>query len=62
MKIDNFRNSFTLRVEPKLWSKFKYVASYNARTLNEQLTLMVREAVADFEKKNGIIEQTADDQ
>ena len=62
MKIDDFRNNFTLRTEPKIWAKFKWIASYNGRTLNQQLNVMIRDAVEDFEKKNGIIEQTADDQ
>ena len=56
MKIDSYRNSFTLRVEPRLWSKFKFVASYNGRTLNKQLIVMIRDCVDEFEKKNGFID------
>ncbi len=56
MKIDSYRNSFTLRVEPRLWSKFKFVASYNGRTLNKQLIVMIRDCIDEFEKKNGFIE------
>ena len=58
MKIDSYRNSFTLRVEPRLWSKFKFVASYNGRTLNKQLIVMIRDCVDEFEKKNGLIDVT----
>ncbi len=56
MKIDSYRNSFTLRVEPRLWSKFKFVASYNGRTLNKQLIVMIKDIVDEFEKKNGPVD------
>ncbi len=58
MKIDSYRNSFTLRVEPRLWSKFKYIAGYNGRTVNKQLIVMIRDCVDEFEKKNGLIDVT----
>ena len=56
MKIDSNRNSFTLRVEPRLWSKFKFVSAYNGRTLNKQLIVMIKDIVDEFEKKHGPVE------
>ena len=51
MKVEEDRNEFTLRVDRELWGKFKFVAEYYGRKLNEQLTFMIRESVEEFEKK-----------
>lgn len=46
---------FTVRVDPKLLAKFRYVAEYNARSANREAELLFRKHVEDFEKKQGII-------
>ena len=47
---------FTLRTEPELLKKFRYVAEYNARSANRELEVLMKKHVADFEKEHGKIE------
>lgn len=49
------QSKFTLRIDTELLKKFSYVASYNARSANRELEILIRKHVADFEKKNGEI-------
>ena len=41
---------FTLRTEPELLKKFRFVAEYNARSANRELEVLMKKHIADFEK------------
>ncbi|MDR1630983.1 MAG: hypothetical protein LBS36_12360 [Oscillospiraceae bacterium] len=45
----------SLRIEPELLQKFKYVACYDGRSMNAALVRLVRGYVARFEKEHGAI-------
>lgn len=42
---------FTLRVPKELLEKFGYIASYNGRTKNKELELMIKSRISSFEEK-----------
>ncbi len=46
---------FTIRIDPKLLKKMRYVAEYNARSANREVEVLIREHVEAFEKKHGEI-------
>lgn len=46
---------FTLRTEPELLQKFRFVAEYNARSANRELEVIMRRHIAEFEKVHGKI-------
>ncbi len=46
---------FTIRIEPELLKKLRYVAEYNARSANREVEVLIREHVAQFEKVHGKI-------
>lgn len=46
---------FTVRVDPLLLAKFRYVAEYNSRSANREAELLFRQHVEGFEKKHGAI-------
>lgn len=46
---------FTVRVDPELLKKFRYVAEFNARSANREAEMLMRIHVEEFEKKHGII-------
>lgn len=47
---------FTVRTEPELLKKFRYVAEYNARSANRELTVLMKKHIAEFEEAHGKIE------
>lgn len=47
---------FTVRVQPELLAKFRYVAEYNARSANREAEMLIRAHVAAFEKQYGEID------
>lgn len=47
---------FTIRLEPDLLKKIRYVAEYNARSTNREIEVLIRKHVNNFEKIHGIIE------
>lgn len=47
---------FTLRTEPELLKKFRYVAEYNARSANRELEVLMKKHIAEFENTHGKIE------
>lgn len=49
-------SKFTLRTDPELLKKFRYVAEYNARSANRELEIIMKRHVVDFEAKYGKIE------
>lgn len=46
---------FTIRIDPELLKKMRYVAEYNARSANREVEVLIREHVEAFEKKHGKI-------
>ncbi len=46
---------FTIRIQPKLLKKIRYIAEYNARSANREVELLIRTHVNNFEKKHGEI-------
>ena len=46
---------FTLRTEPELLQKFRFVAEYNARSAIRELEVIMRRHIAEFEKVHGKI-------
>lgn len=50
------QSKFTLRINKKTLKKFRYIAEYNARSANRELTILIQRYIAEFEKKYGKIE------
>lgn len=46
---------FTVRVEPDLLKKFRYIAEYNARSANREAEVLIKRHIKDFEQKHGPI-------
>ena len=46
---------FTIRIDPKLMKKFRYISEYNARSANREIEILIKAHVSDFEKNNHII-------
>ena len=46
---------FTLRTEPELLKKFRYISEYNARSANRELEVLMKKHIAEFEKIRGKI-------
>jgi predicted transcriptional regulator len=51
----NFKN-LSLKIDPELLKKFRYVARYDDRSMNWYLNKMIANCVAKFEAKHGAIE------
>lgn len=49
-------SKFTLRTDPELLKKFRYVAEYNARSANRELEIIMKRHVVEYESKYGKIE------
>ncbi len=46
---------FTIRIEPELLKKLRYVAEYNARSANREVEVLIRNHVNTFEAQHGAI-------
>ncbi|MCL2838222.1 MAG: TraY domain-containing protein [Oscillospiraceae bacterium] len=46
---------YTLRVNRKLFGKFRYIAEYNGRSANKEIEQFMKRRVAEFEKQHGEI-------
>ncbi|MFA9379487.1 MAG: Arc family DNA-binding protein [Acetanaerobacterium sp.] len=44
---------FTIRIDPVLLEKLRYVAEYNARSANREVELLIRRHVEAFEREHG---------
>ena len=49
---------YTLRINRKLFVKFRYIAEYSGRSANREIEQYMKQLVKDFEEKNGVIEPT----
>lgn len=54
------KKGLMLRIDGALLKKFKYVCEYEARSMNGQLLLYIRDSVKEFEAKHGAIELQQD--
>lgn len=54
MEKENVKH-LTIRIDETLLKKFRYVASYDDRSANGQVLMMIREQVRAFEEKFGEI-------
>ena len=46
---------FTIRIDPVLLKKIRYVAEYNARSANREVETLIKSHVEKFEKEHGKI-------
>ncbi len=51
----------TLRMDRKLFAKFRYVAEYEGRSANKAIVQMIKKRVEKFEKEHGEIILNDDD-
>lgn len=54
--------NFSLRVEDVILKKFRYICGYNGRSINSQLLIYMRTAIARFEIEHGVIETNTKDE
>lgn len=47
----------SVRMDQELYSKFRYVAEYEGRSLNGQALLLIRKCVREFENEIGEIKR-----
>lgn len=48
-------NPYPLRVEKPIMEKFKVLAADNGRSVNKEIEMLMRKAIAEYEQKNGTI-------
>lgn len=46
---------FTIRIDPVLLKKIRYVAEYNARSANREVETLIKNHVDKFERQHGKI-------
>ncbi len=49
---------FTLRVDRRLFQKFRYVAEAEGRSANKEIEQFIKRHVAEYERQHGKIELT----
>lgn len=49
-------NPYPLRVEKTIMEKFKVIASENGRSVNKEIEMLMKQAIASYEQNNGQIE------
>jgi len=52
---------YTLRVNRKLFRKFRYVAEYNGRSANKEIEQFMKRCVAQFEKQHEEIPESGEE-
>lgn len=48
--------NFTTRIEEELLNKLRYIATYEGRTANNKINMLIRECIKEFEKEHGKID------
>ena len=48
--------SFSIRIEEEMLDKLSYVATYEGRSANSHVLVLIRESIRAFEEANGKIE------
>ncbi len=46
---------YTLRIDRKLFAKFRYIAEYEGRSANKEIEQYLKQRIAEFEQANGQI-------
>ena len=46
---------FTLRIDSKTLNKLHYIASYEGRSANSQILVLIRDCIKKYEAENGEI-------
>lgn len=46
---------YTMRIDKKLYLKFRYIADYSGRSVNREIEQMLKRRVEKFEKEHGEI-------
>lgn len=49
-------NPYPLRVERAVMEKFKVIASNHGRSVNKEIEMLMKQAVADYEREHGLME------
>lgn len=49
-------NPYPLRVGSSIMEKFKVIAANHGRSVNKEIEMLMKQAVADYEKEHGSIE------
>ena len=49
-------NPYPLRVDRAIMEKFKVVAAENGRSVNKEIEMLMKQAIASYEQNNGQIE------
>lgn len=49
-------NPYQLRVEKTIMEKFKVIAYENGRSVNKEIEMLMKQAIAAYEQNNGQIE------
>lgn len=52
---------YTMRIDKKLYLKFRYIAEYSGRSVNKEIEQMIKRRVEKFEKEHGEIILNDDD-
>lgn len=47
--------SYSIRVDDEMLDKLHVIADYEARSVNGQIIILIRNCIEEFEKKNGEI-------
>lgn len=47
---------FSIRMDEKLHDKFRFVASYDGRSMSGQILYLIQKCVRDYEKEHGPIQ------
>jgi len=49
-------NPYPLRLDPVIQEKAKHIAKANGRSLNKEIEMLLKAAIAEYEKENGAID------
>lgn len=49
-------NPYPLRVDKSLMEKFKIISAANGRSVNKEIETLMKQAILQYEKENGVIE------
>lgn len=56
MNQTNEKIHFSIRMDGKLHDKFRFVASYDGRSMSGQILYLIQKCVRDYEKEHGPIQ------
>ena len=49
-------NPYPLRIDKVVMKKIKVIAAFNGRSVNKEIEFRLKEAIAEYESKNGAIQ------